>query len=149
MKSILTILLMLMAGSLPAWAALGQIEGSVSVDQQHLKSDDNVRSFQSYKIHELSTTNGSTVREFVSPKGLVFGVAWQTPFMPDMHQLLGDYVTTLQSASKAQIRIQHQRSLIVKTDDFVYFGAGRLRFYQGRAYVPSLIPGNVSAEVVK
>ena len=96
MKSILTALLMLMMGSFPAWATLGQIEGSVNVDQQHLRSEDLVKTLQSYKIHQLTTTNGVVVREYVSPKGLVFGVAWQAPFMPDMHQLLGDYVTTLQ-----------------------------------------------------
>lgn len=149
MKSILTALLMLMMGSFPAWATLGQIEGSVNVDQQHLRSEDLVKTLQSYKIHQLTTTNGVVVREYVSPKGLVFGVAWQAPFMPDMHQLLGDYVTTLQTATKAQTQILHHRSLIVKTNDFVFVNAGRLRFFTGRAYVPSLIPSNVSVEVVK
>jgi len=149
MKRILTVLLMLMMGSVPAWATLGQIEGSVSVDQQHLRSEDLVQSFQAYKVHQLTTTNGTIVREYVSPKGLVFGVAWQAPFMPDMHQLLGDYVTALQSATQAQTQIQRRRSLIIKTNDFVFLSAGRLRFYTGRAYVPSMIPGNVSVEVVK
>ena len=149
MKRILTVLLMLMMGSVPAWATLGQIEGSVSVDQQHLRSEDLVQSFQAYKVHQLTTTNGIIVREYVSPKGLVFGVAWQAPFMPDMHQLLGDYVTALQSATQAQTQIQRRRSLIIKTNDFVFLSAGRLRFYTGRAYVPSMIPGNVSVEVVK
>jgi len=149
MKRILTVLLMLMMGSVPAWATLGQIEGTVSVDQQHLRSEDLVQSFQAYKVHQLTTTNGTIVREYVSPKGLVFGVAWQAPFMPDMHQLLGDYVTALQSATQAQTQIQRRRSLIIKTNDFVFVSAGRLRFYTGRAYVPSMIPGNVSVEVVK
>jgi hypothetical protein len=149
MKSIMTVLLMLMMPSLPAWATLGQTEGSVSVDQQHLRSEDLVKSFQAYKVHQLTTTSGTIVREYISPKGLVFGVAWEAPFMPDMHQLLGDYVATLQSATKAQTQIRHQRSLIVKTNDFVFVSAGRLRFFKGRAYVPSLIPSNVSVEVVK
>jgi len=138
-----------MVGSLPAWATLGQIEGSVSVDQQHLRSEDLVQNFQAYKVHQLTTTNGTVVREYVSPKGQVFGIAWQAPFMPDMHQLLGNYVTTLQSATTAQTQIRQRRSLIVKTNDFVFVSFGRLRFFEGRAYVPSMIPSNVSLEVVK
>lgn len=149
MKTTLRVLLILILGSTPAWAALGQYEGSVSADQQHMRSVDRVQAFQAYKVHQLTTENGTIVREFVSPKGLVFGIAWQAPFMPDMQQLLGAYVTNLQTATPAQTRIRHLRGLIVNTDDFVFVNAGHMRFWKGRAYVPSLVPSNVSLEVVR
>lgn len=149
MKITLKVLLILMVGSMPAWATLGQYEGSVSVDQQYLRSADLVQSFQVYKVHQLTLTNGTIVREFVSPKGMVFGIAWQAPFMPDMKQLLGDYLTNFQTATKAQTQIHQRRGLIVKTSDFVFVSNGHMRFFRGLAYVPSLVPNNVSAEVVK
>lgn len=149
MKTTFGVLLILVLGSIPAWATLGQYEASVSTDQQYLRSEDRVQVFQAYKVHELTAANGATIREYVSPQGLVFGVTWQGRSMPDMHQLLGTYVTNLQTASPAQTQVHHLRGLIVKTDDFVFVNSGHLRFWKGSAYVPSLVPSNVSAEVVR
>jgi len=69
--------------------------------------------------------------------------------MPSMQQLLGSYVTNLQTASPAQTHIRHLRGLTVKTNDFVFVSGGHMRFWKGNAYVPSLIPNNVSVEVVR
>ena len=140
---------MLMIASVPGWAALGQYEGSVSVDRQVMKSEDHVQALQAYRIHQLTTTNGIMVREFVSPAGMVFGVTWGGKFMPDLRQLLGSYVTNLQTATPAQTQIRHMRGITVKTDDFVFTNFGRMRVWTGSAYVPSLVPSNVSAEVVR
>jgi hypothetical protein len=149
MNSMGRVLLVLALGTVPAWATLGQYEGSVSTDQQHMRTEDRVQDFQSYKVHQLTANNGTIVREYVSPKGMVFGVAWQGRFMPDMNQLLGSYVSSLQAASKAQTEIHPRRSLIVKTNDFVFVSNGHMRFFSGSAYVPSLIPNNVAVEVVR
>ena len=149
MKNLVGVLLVLISGAVPAWAALGQYESSVSVDQQYMKSEDRVQAFQAYKVHELTSANGTIVREYVSPKGLVFGVAWQAPFMPNVEQLLGSYVTNLQTASKSQTQVRHLRGLIVRTNDFVFVSGGHMRFWKGSAYVPSLVPSNVPLEVVR
>jgi hypothetical protein len=149
MKITLRVLLILILGTVPAWAVLGQYESSVSVDQQYLRSEDRVQAFQAYKVHQLTSANGTIVREYISPQGLVFGVAWQAPFMPNMQQLLGSYVTNLQTASPTQTQVRHLRGRIVKTNDFVFVSGGHMRFWKGRAYVPSLLPNNVSAEVVR
>jgi len=149
MKTTLRVLLILTLGSVPAWAALGQYEASVSADQQYMKSEDHVQVFQAYKVHTLTTPNGTTVREYVSPQGLVFGLSWTGRFMPDLHQLLGNYETNLQTATPAQTQIRHLRGLTVKTSDFVYTNFGVMRMWKGSAYVPSLVPSNVSVEVVR
>ena len=149
MKNVLGVLLILTLGTVPAWAVLGQYESSVSVDQQDMKSEDRVQVLQAYKVHELTSANGTTVREYVSPIGLVFGVAWQGPFMPNMEQLLGSYVTNLQTASKSQTQVRHLRGLIVRTNDFVFASGGHMRFWKGSAFVPNLVPSNVSVEVVR
>jgi hypothetical protein len=149
MKITLGVLLTLALGIVPAWAVLGQYESSVSVDQQYLRSEDRVETFQAYKVHQLTSANGTKIREYVSPAGKVFGVTWQGPFMPNMQQLLGSYVTNLQTASPAQTQIRHLRGLTVKTNDFVFVNSGHMRFWKGSAYVPSLVPSNVSVEVVR
>ena len=135
-------------GSVPAWAALGQYEGSVSLDQQHMKSEDHVQAFPAYKVHEL-TTKGATVREYLSPQGRVFGISWGGRFMPDLNQLLGNYVTNLQTATPTQTQVRHLRGITVKTDDFVFSNFGRPGAFSGRAYVPSLVPANVSMEALR
>jgi len=142
-------MLILTLGTVPAWAVLGQYESSVGVDQKYLRSEDRVQNFQAYKVHQLTATSGTIVREYVSPKGLVFGVTWQGRFMPNMEQLLGSYATNLQTATKAQTQVRHLRGVTVKTSDFVFVNNGNMRFRKGSAYVPSLIPSNISAEVVR
>jgi hypothetical protein len=149
MKNVLGVLLILTLETVPAWAVLGKYESSVSGDQQDMKSEDRVQDFQAYKVHELTSANGTTVREYVSPKGLVFGVAWQGPFMPNMEQLLGSYVTNLKTASKSQTEVRHLRGLVVRTNDFVFASGGHMRSWKGSAFVPSIAPSNVSVEVVR
>jgi len=148
-KTTLSVLLILVLAQIPAWAVLGQTEATVTSDQQRMKTEDRVQAFASYKVHQLTTTNGPTVREYVSPQGLVFGVAWQGRFMPNMNQLLGTYVTNLQNATPAQTQIRHLRGLNVKTSDFVYSNFCHMQMCTGRAYVPAFVPSNVSAEVVR
>jgi len=145
----LSVLLILVLAQAPAWAVLGQMEASVTTDQQRMRSEDRVQALESYKVHELTTTNGPTVREYVTPQGMVFGVAWQGRFMPNVNQLLGTYVNNLQNATPAQTQIRNRRGLIVKTSDFVYSNFCRMQICTGRAFVPAFVPSNVSAEVVR
>jgi hypothetical protein len=145
----LSILLMLVLANGPAWASLGQSEASVTSDKLQMKSEDRVQDLQSYKVHELTIATGPTVREYVSPGGVVFGVTWQGRAVPDMNQLLGTYVTNLQTATPAQTKIRHLRGITVKSGDFVYSNLCQMRICKGSAYVPSLVPSNVSVEVMR
>ena len=149
MKAALTISLGLILAAIPAWATLGQPEASVTSDELQMKSEHRVQEFQNYKVHELTVANGMTVREYVSPQGSVFGVTWQGRSTPDMNQLLGTYVNNLQTATRAQTKIIPRRGMTVKTNDFVYSNFCRMRVCTGSAYVPSLMPSNLSAEVLR
>lgn len=149
MKITLGVLFILTLGTVPAWAVLGQYESSVSLDQEFLRSEDRVQAFQAYKVHELRTLNGTVVREYVSPQGLVFGVAWQAPHIPNVEQLLGSNLTELQQAVQSKTRRHSGGPLIVRTNKLVFVSGGHMRSFHGYAYVPSLLPNNVSAEVVR
>jgi hypothetical protein len=146
MKTVFTTLLLLVIGSVPAWAALGQYESSVSLDQKFIAGQDRQVVRQGYHLHEITASDGSFVREYVSPAGIVFGVSWQGHGMPNIQQLLGSYLTDFQQAQKQTVR---RRSVVVRTDKFVFVSSGHLRFFQGHAYAPSLIPSNLGPEVVQ
>lgn len=134
---------------LPAWATLGQSEASVTSDQLHMKSEERVQTSQNYRVHELTTAEGSTVREYVSPQGSVFAITWHGRSVPDMDQLLGTYTNNLQTATPAQTKIQRRRGITVKTGDFVYSNFCHLRTCAGSAYLPKLVPANVSVEAIQ
>ena len=148
MRTISALLLMLALGAGPAWAVLGEYESSVSLDQKYLRGEDRVSLAQGYKLHQIASANGAVVTEYVSPQGRVFGVSWRAPFIPNLEQLLGSYLTPVQQAAQAQTR-RRGGPFIVRAGDLVFMSGGHMRAYQGSAYVPSLLPQNVSAEVVR
>lgn len=140
--------LVLALGSAPAWAALGGTEASVSADQQVLRGQLSTEVHEGYQRHIIATPGGAVVREYVSPAGKVFGVSWQGAFVPSLQQLLGTYFTHLQQYAQAQTG-RHGGPLIIQQQDFVFSSGGHMRWRHGRAYVPSLLPANVSPEVVQ
>ncbi len=148
-KTILSALLVLVLVSVPAWAGLGQPEASVTSDQLHMKSEHRVQDFQAYKVHELANAEGAVVREYVSPEGTVFGITWHGRSMPDMNQLLGNYVNNFETATRDQTHILPRRGITIKTNDFVYTNFCRLGVCTGSAYAPKLLPSSVSVEVMR
>ncbi len=132
----------------PSWAVLGEYESSVSLDRQYLKGEAREQSRAGFRVHQITAPNGIMVREYVSPKGLVFGVAWSGQFAPNMQQLLGSYFTDLDQVARATTK-RRGGPLIIRTDRLVFVSAGHMRAFRGHAYVPSLLPSNVSAEVVQ
>ena len=147
MKTGLRLLGLLILGVVPAFAVLGQYESSVSLDQQNLRGEDREQAAAGYRLHQITTPNGAVIREYVSPEGKVFGIAWQAQALPNLQQLLGSYFDDVHQAAVSKSR--RGGPLIVKKDDFMFFSGGHMRYFVGRAYVPSLLPKNVSAEVVR
>jgi hypothetical protein len=147
MKTTLRILLILVMGAVPAWAALGEYEGSVSLDQQVLRGEIREEVHAGYKLHQLITSDGAVIREYVSPEGKVFAISWQARFIPNLPQLLGSYFPRVQQA--AQAKVQRGGPLVINTGDFVYSSGGRMMNFHGSAFVPGLLPKNVTAEVVR
>ena len=147
MRVLVGILLALFLGTVPAGAVLGEYESSVSLDQQVLRGEIRQVAGQGFRLHQITSPNGAMIREYVSPEGKVFGISWQAPSMPDLRQLLGSYAAEVERAAQAKAR--HGGPLIVRSDDLVFVSAGHMRFFRGSAYVPGLLPNNISAEVVR
>ena len=146
MKRVLMVLITLIATSFPAWATLGEYESTVIVDQNYVAGVDRQQMRHGYHLHEITAEDGSYVREYVAPSGIVFGVSWQGSAVPNLQQLLGSHMQDLQ---QGQRRVVPRRSVVVKSGNFVFVSVGHLRNFQGKAYVPSLIPENLGPEVVQ
>ena len=147
MKSILTFLLMLIMGSVPAWAALGGDVSSVNSDVQVLGGQHVMVAKVGYNLHQITRPDGCVIKEFASPAGVVFGISWQGHFVPNLQQLLGTYMTNFQQGQRVQV--VRRRAITIEGDNFVFSSMGHMRSFRGRAYVPGLVPASLTAEVVQ
>jgi Protein of unknown function (DUF2844) len=138
---------------LRASAALGGDVTSVEADQKEMKAKRAVQASGRYSVHEISTPYGTVVREYVSPDGKVFGVAWRGPFLPNFQQILGDYygryVQGAQAARAAQPGRSRNVQLTVEQPELVMHSGGHMRAYTGHAYVPGMIPQGVAAQEIR
>jgi hypothetical protein len=141
---------LLFALPLPAMAVLGDNASSVLTDMAHMKGTLRSVDNGTYAIHEITSNTGTVVREFVSPAGVVFGVAWEGQFPPDLQQLLGPYYQQAKQATAAAAQQQHQRRgpVAIETPGLVMYEAGHMRSFHGEAYVPQLVPQGVQASEI-
>lgn len=134
--------------SLPAHAALGAKIDSVEADRAHMKAQLRVTAApEGYTVHEITTPMGTVVREYVAPSDLVFAVSWHGPLLPDLQQTLGSYYQAYEAAAAAPH--QGHRHLQVSRSDVVIRSAGHMRAFYGYAYVPALLPANLTPDDIK
>ncbi|HKO04443.1 MAG TPA: DUF2844 domain-containing protein [Candidatus Acidoferrales bacterium] len=141
------IVLALIFGAVPLWAALGAPEQSIEADRERMAGQVKRTAMQGYTLHEISAPGGRVVREYVSPSGVVFGVAWEGPAMPDLSSLLGSYFSQFQEASASPHR--RHGPLYVQTGQLVVVSGGHQRAFRGLAYVSGLIPEGLSKDVIR
>jgi hypothetical protein len=136
--------------SLPSLAALGGDADSVEADRAHMNATLTTTKTDAYTMHEISHPNGTLIREYVSPSGRVFGVAWHGSFIPDMRQLLGTYFQQYEAAAKAARAARRGRGpLNIQQPNLVFQNGGHMRAFSGRAYDPGLLPQGVSANDIR
>ena len=108
-----------------------------------------VNVYNGYTVQEFAS-DATTVREYVAPSGIVFGVAWDGLTYPDLTPLLGSYDGEYQEALRQEPRKPGlRRHHAVRTDRVVVEKWGNLRDLRGRAYAPALIPPGVSIDEIK
>ena len=145
----LGILSAILASAHVAHAALGESADSIASDRKSLSA---VRSAASthdgYTIQTIES-DATTVREYLSPSGVVFGIAWNGLVHPDLTRLLGSYFGEYQETLKQTPRKSGRRRLQIKTNRIIVEKWGHMRNLQGRAYVLSLIPPGVNVDDIK
>ena len=135
----------------PAWAALGQMSAkpvavSPSPSARMLALAPALK-HASYTVEETQLENGTSVREYATPAGLVFAVAWQGPVLPDLSVLLGNYFNAFKLETD-QARLLGRRGAPVDMfrDTLVVRSNGRMRNFFGHAYATDLVPSGVSVK---
>jgi len=128
------------------FAALGDDASSINADEAHLNASVRVTASEHYSIHEMHTAKGTVIRQYVSPAGRVFAIAWQG-FSPDLERLLGDHFNEyLVAASQTAHR---GRGVHVENGDLVFDSGGHMRYVVGRAFLRSQIPSGVSTDELR
>jgi hypothetical protein len=153
------VLTLLMTLSRPSWATLGDTAASVLNDQQRWSGTLNSVDKSAYVLHEITLSSGAKVREYVSPSGAVFGVAWEGQFPPNFQQLLGPYYQQVQQAiaqqkaaeqgSEQQTVRRRRGPVMIETQGIVFSQSGHMRSFHGQAYLPQLLPQGVQAADIR
>jgi hypothetical protein len=134
----------------PAFAALGEDETSVQTDTAHMQGSLRSTQSQAFTVHEIATSTGTSVREYASPSGKIFAVAWQGPWLPNMRQLLASYFLPYQQVLQtAGAGRAGRRPLLIEQPGLVVLSGGHMRSFSGLAYIPQMMPQGVRAEDIR
>jgi hypothetical protein len=139
----------IVASSLPALASLGGNTNSVEADRAQMNAAVRVSQHDTYAVDEIRAPEGTVVKEFVSPEGKVFAVAWHGQFPPQMQQILGAYFQQYTAALQAQQKHYGHPPLDIETPSLVVQTGGHMRAYAGRAYLPDSLPPGLTADQIQ
>ena len=143
-RTVVCSLVLALSVASPALAALGGDATSVQSDLVKMKGALRVTSSAGFTVHEITTSNGAVVREYISAAGKVFAVSWRGAGIPDLRQMLGDYYGQYaQAASGPHLGGHHH--LAIEQPGLVVQSSGHMRAFVGRAWAPDLLPQNFSA----
>ena len=132
--------------SFSAFAALGQSVVTVDNDQARMHAVARTASTQTaYSVHTMTLPSGTLVREYVAANGVVFGVAWDGPTLPDLKSLLGASFDQYVAAGA----VRRGTPLAVSGSDLVVYSGGHLRAFSGYAYLPQAVPAGVDVGVIQ
>jgi hypothetical protein len=134
----------MLALPLCAFAALGGQSASTESDRAAMDGSMRVRPGGKYTIHEIETASGTKIREYVSPGGNIFAVAWDGPVMPDLRQILGNYFERYTAATSGGQA--GRRQIEVREPDLVVQARGHMRAFSGKAYLPQALPEGVTPD---
>ncbi|HEV3140447.1 MAG TPA: DUF2844 domain-containing protein [Vicinamibacterales bacterium] len=134
-----------------AFAALGGDASSIDADRIRMQGALlRISRTDAFTIHEVQSSTGTAIREYVSPSGTVFAVAWSGPWMPDMRQLLGPYFERFQRGAAAARRSRRGHGpLRIDDGEIVAQVSGHARAFSGVATVPRLVPNGVRADAIR
>lgn len=143
------LLALAVAGIAPlARAALGEPASSISADETAVAATRRQRLARGTHAVEELVSDARTVREYVSPSGLVFAVTWEGVTPPDL-SVLGAYEAPVRRAMTTERTRARSRAIRVEAAGAVVETWGHMRSLHGRAYVPALVPAGVRLDEIK
>ena len=130
-------------------ATLGEAEDSVAFDAKILTANRVTRTaYNGYTVEQIDS-DSVIVREYISPTGVVFAIAWNGLVHPNLAPLLGRHADEHEKSLRHASRKPGRRSLRVETARIVVEKWGHMRNLQGRAYIPALIPDGVAVDEIR
>jgi hypothetical protein len=148
--AILPLMLIIRPGS--AAAALGGSVTTVDADRVHIQGA-LMRIVQTgpFALHEIRSSSGTMIREYVNSTGTVFAVAWDGPWLPDLRQVLGDQFGRYQAAMQSKQRAPRtgRGALVIDQAGLVVQMSGHPRAFTGRAYLTALLPAGIQLESIR
>ena len=102
-----------------------------------------------YAIRTTVLGTGTRINEYVkagtasagvdATESIVFAVTWNGPFLPELSVLLGSHFDRLTAESSARPRAGRP-GLTVDQPEVVIRSSGRMRAFEGRAWLPAALP---------
>ncbi len=134
--------------ALAARATLGEDLRSVEGDRLLMRAASAHAARLAYSVHTLTAQGAMVVREYISNSGVVFGVAWSGPSMPNLQQLLGaaHFDTYVNSPRRQRGGRGH---LLVNDGNLVVESNGHMRAFFGRAYLLNAVPAGVRIDEIQ
>lgn len=130
-------------------ATLGETEDTVVADEKAVSAHGVSKAISNgYTVKQIDS-DAVSLREYISPTGVIFAIAWNGLTHPDLTPLLGAYATEYDESLRHASRKPGRRHLRVETNRIVVEKWGQMRNLQGRAYVPALIPDGVTVDKIR
>ena len=103
-----------------------------------------------YSVRATTYSTGTQVREYVGADGLVFGMAWNGPRMPDLPALLGNYFPAYASGVHALRATRRGRGPVaVEQSDLVVHSGGHMGSFFGQAWLRNALPAGMTGADIK
>jgi hypothetical protein len=138
--------LSMMLATRPAGASLGGNAASIQADQASMQATAGMVQTAQYRVYQLATPWGTSIREYVGSAGVVFGVAWDGPTMPDLQTTLGAYFANYVAAATAH---RARGPFAMNDGTLVAYSGGHPRAFSGHAYLPQAVPAGVDINEIR
>jgi hypothetical protein len=103
-----------------------------------------------YTVQSTTLASGTVIDEYLSAQGVVFGIAWKGPRMPDLTSLLGSYFPQYKQGLEAQRAARGGRGPVnVQDAGLVVESGGHMGAFEGHAYLPQSLPAGVAASDIQ
>jgi hypothetical protein len=149
-SSLMKILVALMLSACSGTVLAGLGSSAVALEPGVLSASSTLMSTVSSTYTKLQKTleSGTQVHEYVNAGGTVFAVSWSGPYMPDLKGLLGAHFQALLDNARKQPGAARSQ-VDVQQDDVVIFSGGRVGAFEGKAWIPALLPAGFSTSDIK
>jgi len=137
-------LLTILAQAPSARAALGDDVSSVENDRIRMRASLRVIKHATHDVHEMATSIGTKVREFVGKDGKVFAVSWSGGWRPNLRDIMGSHYGRFIENTRGHRRQRGPARL--ELPGMVVFVGGYLRMSFGYVYLLDRLPTGFSPQ---